>query len=241
VVPFLPAELRRLFDGLLLRRVELERPLVERERVVELADLAPGHDGRGVEVLRALLRILDELGQLEDDLDQLGPVLLLGVELHQLREKLAVVRALLERRGQCLLGLAAVGELLELDVPDLEEKIEPLRRDGQLEARPLRPDEVLPFLFLLVDPGQSVERERALRVEVDRLAEIRDRSVERPGAPRGLPAAIERVGALRTAERVLPFLEQLAVGGLRDLGVAKLERDARDPLDHLEIVRRELP
>ena len=126
-------------SALVERRVELERPVVERERLIDLAELPRAHDGRRVHVLRALLRVLDEVGEAEDDLDELRPVLLLRVELHQLRQELAVVGPLLERREVRLACARARSlELLELDVADLEEKLEALGADRDLEAPPLR-------------------------------------------------------------------------------------------------------
>ena len=101
------ASARRLVEA----RVELEHLVVELGARVGVADLARGDDGGGVQVLRLLLRVVDELGELEDDLDQLGPVLLLAVELHQLGEDLAVVGALVERGDVALGGARAVVEL----------------------------------------------------------------------------------------------------------------------------------
>ena len=104
-------ELDDLVERLRVRRVELEDLGVEADRLVDLAEVLAGDGRRRVHVLRTLLRVLDEVGEAEDDVDELRPVLLLGVELHQLREETAVVRPLLEGLG---VGLRRAGAVVHL-------------------------------------------------------------------------------------------------------------------------------
>ena len=104
----------------------VEHLVVELERAVDIADLAAGDVGRGVQVLGLLLRIVDELGEPEHDLDQLVPVLLLAVELHQLGEQAPVVGALVERGDEVLRGLSAVVQLGRGDVADLDQQLDAL-------------------------------------------------------------------------------------------------------------------
>ena len=91
--------MNRLFEA----RVELEHLAVENERTVGVADLATGDDRGGVQVLHLLLRVIDELREPQHDVDQLVPVFVLAVELHQLGQELAVLRAFVER-GDVALG-----------------------------------------------------------------------------------------------------------------------------------------
>src|SRR4051812_25981177 len=107
-------------------------------------------DGCSVHVLRALLRVLDEVGEADDDVDEARPVLLLRVELHELRQELAIVGTLFESRYVRLRRARAIGELRELDVADFEEEVEALAAGRDLEALLLRLDDVFPRLFRLV-------------------------------------------------------------------------------------------
>ena len=86
----------------------VEHLVVELDGALDVADLPAADDGGGVQVLGLLLRVVDEFGEPEHDLDQLVPVLLLAVELHQLGEQPPVVGALVER-GDVVLGGASCG------------------------------------------------------------------------------------------------------------------------------------
>ena len=144
VVALLLSELDGLFERLVERRVELEHLVVEVERDVDVAELARADDRGGVQVLGLLLRVVDEVRELEDDLDQLVPVLFLAVELHQLGEDVAVVGPLVERGDVALGGARAILELGREDLADLEEQRVALVAVGDVEPPALHLDDVLP-------------------------------------------------------------------------------------------------
>ncbi len=191
-------------------------------------------------VLRLLLRIFGEVGQPLHDLDELRPVFLLRVELHQLRQELAIVGALFEGGDVRLARARAVVELLELDVADLEEQIEPLGAARDLEALLLDADDLFELPLLFVDLRERLERRGVRRIEIGGLHERLDRFVEIARLARALAEAVEGVGALALRQRRGVTVEQLAVEGARRPRIAVIEHDASGAAERARIVGGEL-
>src|SRR5688572_21242613 len=171
-------EIERFTERLREARVELERALVELERLVHVVELLRRDRRGGMHVLRTLLGIFDEVGEAADDVDDLRPILLLRVELHQLREQLPIVGLLLEGLLVGLRSTGAIVELAEEHVTDLEEDLEALLPDGELEARLSDGETVLPLFLRVVDLRERAERTRVRRIEIGSFTERPDRGVD---------------------------------------------------------------
>ncbi len=224
------------FEGRVERGIVLEGLLVVVDRLVEAPELLMADRGRRVVVLRELLRIVDELRDAEDDLDEARPVLALGVEPHELREQVAVVGADLQGRRVALRGLRPVPHLLEEDVADLHQQVEALPIVGVLHPLAMGAHDLVPVALICVDLRQRAERVRRLRHEVGRLLEDEDRFLAVARAPRRLTQSVEDASPLTTRDLAAEALVELAIELRRFVGRPGAEGDVRHPLHDLPVV-----
>src|SRR5439155_14083107 len=136
-------EALELDRGLLVRVVALERGLQHVERALLIADLALVDLRDLVEDRDLLLDLGAQLAALEQDLDELGPLVLLAIDRLEAIGRRGIRRI---RAADALVDLRGLGQILDLLFP----------RRRRLEQR-------------LAALGLVVEDERALLEHVDRL------------------------------------------------------------------------